>query len=57
MEPGGANYNKARSAAEEAMGAEFSQEGFDSRWNNKYFHPERTTTVSPTNKVMTRGPY
>ena len=57
MEPGGANYNKARSAAEEAMGAEFSQEGFDARWNNKYFHPERATTVSPTNKVMTRGPY
>ena len=56
-QPGEAEYNAALKAAKEGMGDEFSQEAFDARWNAKFFHPDRATTVSPTTKILTRGPY
>jgi hypothetical protein len=56
-EPGEAEYMAALKAAKEGMGDEFSQEAFDARWNAKFFHPDRATSVSPTTKILTRGPY
>ena len=45
MEPGGAEYKRARANAEKAKGENFDPEAFDASWDRRFFNPWGATTM------------